>query len=357
MKVSHRVWFELETKMFGKGPATLLKLVDQTQSLREAAKRLDLSYTKAFNLIKTAEKQLGYPLLKRTIGGESGGGSSLSEQAIHLIEKYDALEQTVAACAKQALEDYEKAQLVEALNRYQDAKLISVIGGGGKTTLVNYLVDLRSKQGETLLTSTTAMRLPTGMPVDFGVITSVGNPLAFFQEQVSDTKVKGVAPEVIDQLKEQGRFQTIVVEADGSKGLPIKSYEAHEPPIPQSSDVIFLVIGIDALHQPIEEVVHRTEVYLSETKAKPSDSVSVDNYLKHFFAPAGALKNSPSVPVVVLLNRIDQLMERTGLEQLIDGLFKEPRVDAVLLTQLQDGRLEQIFHREHEGEHYGLHDD
>lgn len=344
MKVSHRVWFEHETKLFGKGPVALLKLIDETQSLREAARRLDLSYTKAFNLIKSAEKQLGYPLLKRTIGGESGGGSRLSEQAYHLIDKYEAIERAVAKAASNALEEYEQTELLKELHRYQEAKLISVIGGGGKTTLVNFLVNQFSKIGPTLLTSTTAMFRPSGMPVDFGVITSVGNPIALFLEQIREDKLKGIPPEEVDALKQQGRFSSVIVEADGSKGLPLKSYEAHEPPIPSLSDVVFLVIGLDGFYQPIENVVHRPDVYRRLSEAA-EDVVTVENYLKHFLHPEGSLKNCPDVPIVVVLNRVDTLTDRSFIDTFIQGLFQAKRVETVFLTNLLAGRLEQAFHR------------
>lgn len=345
MKVGHRVWLELDSRFFGKGPAELLRRVDQTHSLRQAAQQLDLSYTKAFTIIKLAEQQLGYPLLVRTIGGESGGGSQLSEQGKQLLANYDVIEAAVSKKARESFALLEQQQLMVAVERYRDRQLISVIGGGGKTTLVNYLTQYRAQRGPTLLSCTTAMYRPQDMPVDYGVITSVGNPIALFSHLVNENKVKGVEPEVLDDLKAQGRFASIIIEADGSKGRPFKAYGANEPPIPTTSDLVMLVLGIDGFGEPIETIVHRPEIFTEATGATADEPLTVAHFLAYFTHPRGSLKNTPDCPVVVILNRKDQLKDRSILAPLIQGLFQEQRVEEVWLCELADGRLEQVFTR------------
>ena len=153
-------------------------------------------------------------------------------------------------------------------------------------------------------------------------------------------------PEEIDRLKASGRFDSIIVEADGSKGLPLKSYGEYEPPIPQSSDLVILVIGVDGFYQPIEEVVHRPEIYAAMTRSRLRSPVTAKNYLRHFRNANGALKNVPDCPVLVMLNRIDLLKDREVLAELIPGLLSNERVEAVLLTDLSDYRLETVFRNE-----------
>lgn len=345
MKIGHRIWFEQQKRVFGKGPAQLLQVVEQTKSLREAARQLDLSYTKAFHMIKQAERELGYPLLIRTIGGVKGGGSSLSDQAKQLIANYQALDEAIAAYAQAKQCQIEQERLEQFFATFLSAGLISLIGGGGKTTIVNWLTRQRAKTGRTLLTSTTNMFQPDFLAVDYKVVTSRANPSALFSEYLRDDKLKGIPPEQVDQLKAEGQFDSIIVEADGSKGLPIKAYGHSEPPIPQTSELVILVLGADGFSQTIEQAVHRPEIYAAATQAKLSDRVTADNYLKFFHHPEGSLKNVPDCPVVIVLNRIDQMSDRTPLIDLIPGFFEEPRVAAVLLTQWQQGRLEASFTR------------
>lgn len=80
---------EADQKVFGEGPYRLLQAVEKTGSLRGAAISMDMAYTKALKLITTAENAFGYPLMVRTTGGKSGGGSSLTPEGKELLEKYE----------------------------------------------------------------------------------------------------------------------------------------------------------------------------------------------------------------------------------------------------------------------------
>lgn len=77
-------------KFFGEGPARLLRAVVNTGSLRAAAISMEMAYTKALTIIRNAENALGYPLVIRTTGGKSGGGSQLTEEGKEWLERYEA---------------------------------------------------------------------------------------------------------------------------------------------------------------------------------------------------------------------------------------------------------------------------
>ena len=64
-------------RFFGEGPCRLLHLIEETGSLRSAAAQMGLSYSKALRLVQHAEKELGFALTCKTIGGRGGGGSTL----------------------------------------------------------------------------------------------------------------------------------------------------------------------------------------------------------------------------------------------------------------------------------------
>ena len=106
MRLAFKLWLaDEEGKAFGPGPAQLLACVDETGSLRQAAAQLGMSYNKAWWNIKTMERRLGYSLLTRTVGGNSGGGSTLTPQGRDLLARYRALEAEAAEvlqdlCAK-----------------------------------------------------------------------------------------------------------------------------------------------------------------------------------------------------------------------------------------------------------------
>lgn len=77
-------------KFFGEGPARLLRGISEKGSLRAAAISMNMAYTKALSIIKNAETSLGFPLLIRSTGGKSGGGSKLTEEGKEWLEKYES---------------------------------------------------------------------------------------------------------------------------------------------------------------------------------------------------------------------------------------------------------------------------
>ncbi|MCQ1528856.1 winged helix-turn-helix domain-containing protein [Lutispora saccharofermentans] len=89
MKLESRFWLEEDgVKVFGKGPLILLEAVDKLGTLNKAANKLDMSYSKAWSMIKRAEAKLGFSLLERHTGGIEGGGSDLTPEARALIKSY-----------------------------------------------------------------------------------------------------------------------------------------------------------------------------------------------------------------------------------------------------------------------------
>lgn len=81
---------EAGEKFFGEGPYWLLLETERLGSLRQAASALGMAYTKALKILSRAEAVLGYPLLTRTTGGRSGGGSQLTGEGKEWLEQYEA---------------------------------------------------------------------------------------------------------------------------------------------------------------------------------------------------------------------------------------------------------------------------
>ena len=90
MKLAYRLWIESDGKAFGVGPYELLKFIEKTGSLFQAAQEMHLSFRKAWDLISKSEKRLGITLLYRKVGGVSGGGSTLTQEAKDFMKRYEA---------------------------------------------------------------------------------------------------------------------------------------------------------------------------------------------------------------------------------------------------------------------------
>ena len=88
VRLCYRLWLDANGKAFGKGPYELLTAVSQYGSLNEAAKKLGMSYSKAWKLVNMIEDRLGFTLLYREAGGSGGGGSYLTPEAEEFLRKY-----------------------------------------------------------------------------------------------------------------------------------------------------------------------------------------------------------------------------------------------------------------------------
>ena len=73
---------------FGPGTAQLVEYIGRTGSIQEACSEMGLSYSKGSRMIKQAEQQLGFRILKRWTGGNGGGGSQLTDEGKKLLECY-----------------------------------------------------------------------------------------------------------------------------------------------------------------------------------------------------------------------------------------------------------------------------
>lgn len=78
-----------ESKVFGPGIAQLLHRVQKLHSLRAAATSMNMAYSKAWTVLRTAEDELGCKLLHSSTGGRGGGGAVLTDEGEELLERYD----------------------------------------------------------------------------------------------------------------------------------------------------------------------------------------------------------------------------------------------------------------------------
>ncbi len=93
-------------RRFGPGVAALLSEVREKRSLRAAAASMGMAYSKAWRIVRSAEKALDCKLLISTIGGRHGGGAALTAEAETLLAAYQALREEVAAYAQERFEEH-----------------------------------------------------------------------------------------------------------------------------------------------------------------------------------------------------------------------------------------------------------
>ena len=93
MELKVKIYLEENGEKFmGIGVLWLLQKIEEKKSLRSAALDLDISYSKAYNMVRNLEKGLGKQILIRQKGGQSRGGAVLTDFAKDFIKSYDAFQ-------------------------------------------------------------------------------------------------------------------------------------------------------------------------------------------------------------------------------------------------------------------------
>ena len=95
-----------EKPFFDSRIAMLLMMVDETQSVRAAGQRMQISYSNCWNIIRTLESQLSFPLIERSQGGAGGSQSCLTVRGRELLERYNAYEKCLKERANELYDQY-----------------------------------------------------------------------------------------------------------------------------------------------------------------------------------------------------------------------------------------------------------
>ncbi|MEZ5529624.1 MAG: LysR family transcriptional regulator [Porticoccaceae bacterium] len=87
------------TIAFGPGKAELLELIAATGSISAAARCMNMSYRRAWQLVETMNRCFQSPLVITSKGGSGGGGASVSELGNQVMMQYRELLGELADCA------------------------------------------------------------------------------------------------------------------------------------------------------------------------------------------------------------------------------------------------------------------
>lgn len=231
-----------------------------------------------------------------------------------------------------------------------DSQIITFIGGGGKTSLMNTLGKEFASHGyPTLLTTTTHIMKPDFLSdesyienEDLGQLANIFTnlkkntlPLAALgiPEKVVNSNIKWRSPssdfcEKIAEFskkfstKNPYKFLKILCEGDGSKRLPIKLPKDGEPVFFPKTDTVIGVIGLSCLGKPIKETLFRYELLPNLTSLdnyfikslQSADIVTTDFLYRLCLSEKGLRKNITSQKFCIIFNQADILDEKALAE-------------------------------------------
>ena len=138
----------------------------------------------------------------------------------------------------------------------------AIVGSGGKTTLLKTLAERYRSQGKTVFATTTThmfIEEDTLLTDDAETIIKVLKDTGYVMAGVPEgIKFKALSEATYAAVC--AHADVVLVEADGSKCMPLKYPNSTEPVIPDNAQEIIVVCGLNALGQKAKDVCHRLEL-------------------------------------------------------------------------------------------------
>ncbi len=220
-------------------------------------------------------------------------------------------------------------------------ELVALTGGGGKTSLLLELSRQLAGRGDrVLITTTTKLGLDQTegtevcWSIDWYEIESAldrSRPV-FVLSEGDDHKVLGYDPETVGDLYADSSAGYVLVEADGSRGRPLKAPAEYEPVVPQAASLVVVVMGVDAIGRTIFEASHRPSRAAELTGRAETDVITPQVAAAVLTDPAGGLKGiPPAARVIVAVTKVTEASETAAAE--VGALLRtNERIDRVVFV-------------------------
>jgi probable selenium-dependent hydroxylase accessory protein YqeC len=151
--------------------------------------------------------------------------------------------------------------------------------------------------------------------------------------------LKGVSPNLVDELSYSKGFDAVIIEADGAAGRPVKAPREYEPVIPASTTLVVAVLGVDGLEMKLdEENVFQPERVSKITGIPMGERLTDEAMAILVIHPEGIFKGAPSpARVVAFLNKVDRPNGVAKAERIADKILDKNRrqIERIILGQLK----------------------
>lgn len=201
--------------------------------------------------------------------------------------------------------------------------MVSLVGAGGKTSLIYALARELAMEGKkVLVTTTTHMLAPLAQEASAVILSPDTDEIleelrglslrwspifAASHRDGKEGKMVGFSPEDVDRIWGRGFLDWVLVEADGAARRPLKAPASHEPVVPYSSLWVVGLVGLDAIGKPLdEEWVFRWQIYGRLSGLARGEEVSPESVARMALHPEGLFKGTPQGASKILwLNKAD----------------------------------------------------
>ena len=212
------------------------------------------------------------------------------------------------------------SEFLSGLHIRPSHRIIAVVGSGGKTSLIWRLAEELVQAGKKVaVTTTTHMAIEKERPFALNgegaaaLILKHGYVLAASID-IQKKKLSSLPYEKLKKLSEL--CDVLLIEADGARKKPFKIPMEWEPVIPDFTDLVIAVCGLDSLGKSIKEAAYcprETALFLGK---KETDIICPQDMIKAVSSRDGLLKGVGEREYRVYLNKMDTVKERETLNKI-----------------------------------------
>jgi len=233
-------------------------------------------------------------------------------------------------------------------------EVISLVGGGGKTTLMFALARELASSGQSVITTTTTHIFePSSSETQLLLLEAdeermvrlllqnvdERRHITVASEKLPSGKLKGISSELVSRLAELKQVAYIIVEADGAAHKSLKAPNPTEPVIPSNTSLVIPVVGIDAVGCRLtEKDVFRPEIASGLLGLPLGEVISAEAIAILITHPKGIAKGSPAqARIIPFVNKVDLDKGLSKGRDLAGKILamRHPGIKQVILGQAQ----------------------
>lgn len=223
-------------------------------------------------------------------------------------------------------------------------KIVTVVGAGGKTSLINYLAKYYKDNYKVLVTTTTKIYKPK-YDFDYSVCmleddktieVPINNGIVVCGQYINkEEKIVGTNFKELDKITP--KFDLCLIEGDGSKKKKLKGWRDDEPIVYTSTKKVIGVLDITSYNMDINEInIHRLDELKKITKINVNGSININNLRDIVLSEHGIFKNSIGEKVL-FINKVENEYYESVVKILINSIKNKNKNINIIYGSIKKG--------------------
>lgn len=220
--------------------------------------------------------------------------------------------------------------------------VVAVIGSGGKSTLLREMAREASGRGVRVALATTTHFLAFE-----GIALVTSGDMGDVVRALDEAGTACVGTPTGDSLGRLGApalgigglarvADLVVVEADGSKRLPLKAHASHEPIVPAEAALTVAVVGASGFGRPLREAIHRCGLACERLGCRPDDVTTPELMARSM---ADEIAHGLIAPTHVIVNQAEGAERLAAARRFAAALAEQGCDPPVFLGSIRTGEL------------------